>query len=168
MNHPHLAPNMPAIETYCLIIATAMLGAVSAMLSSGPPHELATMDYTAVMESVSSTVVIFDDFKLRGWCIAGACGGALVSIFVFTLPSPRELAFKLLASGISGMMFSPMFLRWLGWPVDVDSVLFASGSVSLCAWSVLQVAVPLFTKIFKKEVERRFKGVNGEDIQPKP
>lgn len=162
---PH--PEMPEIETYLMIIATAIVGAMSAIIASTSP-EIA-IAATAGMEAMSNgTVVIFEDFKLRGWCIAGACGGALVSILVFPLPKPRALAFKLVASGISGMMFSPMIIRWSGLQVDVDTVVFVSGIVALLSWGCIQIAVPVATKIFGKEIERRFKGVNGEDIQPKP
>lgn len=177
---PHTR-NMFTTE-YILIIATATIGTLAAFLSSIYPYpSVAMMDYsTAALQSVGNTVVIFDDSKLRGWCIAGSCGGAILSIFLFPLPNPKELAFKLLASGISGMMFSPMFLRWIGWQVDVDTVLFTSGGVALFSWGVLQILVPLVTKFvppifawfakkfFGIEPDRTYKGVNGEDIQPKP
>lgn len=97
---------------------------------------------------------IWDTNQLRMFCLIGAIGGAFVSILSFPVPvkdeggaSPaRRMAAKFISSGISGMAFTPVIIKWFGWSMNVDVVLAASAAVALCAVGVLHQLVPLVTR----------------------
>jgi hypothetical protein len=78
---------------------------------------------------------IYDNSTLRLVCLAGSIGGAMVSLIIFPprTPSIRLLAFKFIASGLCGALFTPLVFRYLDWPIAADTVLPVSGGVSLFA-----------------------------------
>lgn len=108
----------------------------------------------AVAPEVAHAVNVIDDQKLRLICVAGSLGGAVLSVGVFPPRHIRDMAFKLMCSGISGVLFSPVLLRWLGWSVDTDVVLATSGAVALLSWASLQVGVPKIVGILTGRIDK--------------
>lgn len=98
-----------------------------------------------------SSPAIWDKTQFRLFCLLGSIGGAFLAIALFP---PREavgnytrrIAIKFAASGISGLLFTPIIIRWQGWPVDVDVVLAVSGCVALTSVSIISALVPIFVK----------------------
>lgn len=94
---------------------------------------------------------IWDKSQFRIFCLLGAIGGAFLAIALFP---PRErvgnysrrLAIKFVSSGVAGLLFTPIVIRWQGWPVDVDIVLAVSGVVALMSVSLISALVPVFVK----------------------
>ena len=94
---------------------------------------------------------IWDKSQFRIFCLLGSIGGAFLAIALFP---PREsvgnysrrIAIKFVSSGIAGLLFTPIVIRWQGWPADVDTVLAVSGTVALMSVSVISALVPVFVK----------------------
>jgi uncharacterized membrane protein len=94
---------------------------------------------------------IWDKSQFRIFCLLGAIGGAFLAIALFP---PREqlgnysrrLALKFVSSGIAGLLFTPIIIRWQKWPIDVDTVLAVSGIVALVSVSIISALVPIFVK----------------------
>ena len=97
---------------------------------------------------------IMSDSTLRMWCICGSLAGAAVSLALFQMKTLQEMASKVVCCSLSGIMFTPIIMHWTNANLQLDYVLAYSGAVSLCSWTVLQVAVPMggdwFTKWFAK------------------
>jgi hypothetical protein len=134
---------MPACETAVAVIIAASIGALTAITAAVIPGVDAQQAMTSIM----------DDQRLRLICVAGSLGGAVLSVGLFSAASVRGLCLKLSCSSISGVIFAPMALRWLGWAADTDAVLCTSGLVALTSWSVLQTAVPALTRLAGKKID---------------
>lgn len=125
------------------VIIGAAVAALSSLWAAVLPDPIWAQ---VLMGSGGTGGSLFDDERLRLVCLSGSIGGAIVSVGLFRPRNTQELAWKLTCSGLSGMMFSPMIMRYIGWPLEADHVLAASGSVALLSWGVLQMAVPLMTR----------------------
>lgn len=134
---------MPACEAAASILLAAVLGAAAAITAAVMP----AVDTQQAMTS------IMDDSRLRLICVAGSLGGAVLSVGLFNARTVRDLSIKLSCSSISGVIFAPMVLRWLGWAADTDAVLCISGVTALMSWSVLLAAVPALTRLAGKKIE---------------
>jgi hypothetical protein len=132
--------NHESIATVVIATLAAMLSAVSAALMP------TVVEVTGTVHEALQSVNVMDDARLRLVCICGSLGGALLSVLLFPLPRTKPLIAKLFASGLAGMMFSPMIVRWDGLTLDTDTMLFVSGMVALLSYSMLQMAVPLLNK----------------------
>ena len=115
------------------------LASVSACLAAALP-DLANL--------TGNESAILNDTQMRFACIAGALGGAVLSVLIFPpkLATHRTIAAKFFASGVSGFIFAPMTLRWLHLPRDFDTVLGCAAIVALTAIGVLRIAVPLWER----------------------
>lgn len=98
-----------------------------------------------------SSPAIWDKSQLRLWCLLGSLGGAFLAVAL--IPSrehtgnyARRLALKFAASGISGLIFTPIVIRWCGWPVDSDVVLAVSATVAMLAVGTLSALYPYWLK----------------------
>lgn len=126
-------------------------------LLSGP-IEIMLSAFTAMLAAAGgiddlASPAIWDKSQLRIFCILGSLAGAFLSIALFPPKDggtnmQRKLAIKFLASGICGVLFTPMFIRWMGLKVDVDSVLCISGIVAISGVSIVSSIMPA--------IERRF------------
>jgi hypothetical protein len=134
---------MPACESAAAVILAAALGALTALTAAVIPGVDAQQAMTSIM----------DDQRLRLICVAGSLGGAVLSVGLFNTRTVRDLSIKLSCSSISGVIFAPMALRWLGWAADTDAVLCTSGITALMSWSVLQTAVPALTRLAGKKID---------------
>src|SRR5688572_27365900 len=110
-----------SLATIVLATVTAMLSALTAALSE--------VSETAQEVIEAMNINVMDDARLRLVCIAGSLGGALLSVLLFPLPRTKPLIAKLFASGLAGLMFSPLLVRWAGLTRDTDTMLFVSGMV---------------------------------------
>jgi hypothetical protein len=135
----------PIQEADCkTILLTACAGAAASLMAAIIP------------EGMAHSLNIIDDSKLRLICISGSLGGAILSVGIFPPPASsgvRGLALKISCSSISGVLFSPMVMRWMNFPIQTDEVLAIAGAVALVSWSTLQMAVPLFTKIIGRKAQ---------------
>ena len=147
LNHPEYCEERIRSELATIIYA-AIIGALSSLLAAVAPN--------VGPESTNAILSIIDDSKLRLICVAGSLGGAILSVGFF--PPERNgnvirgVALKLSCSSISGVMFTPAIMRWFNIEFQTDIVLACSGTVSLLSWSVLQMAVPLITRIIRGRI----------------
>lgn len=134
------------------IIAAALASIFSCLAAALP-------DLSAISDGT-----ILNDTQMRFACLAGALGGAVLSVLIFPpkLVTRNTIASKFVASGISGVIFSPMALRWLHLPRDFDTVLGCSAVVSLIAIGVLRISVPAWERIAGKQL-----GPKGDEEPPK-
>jgi hypothetical protein len=133
---------MPAAESAISLVIAAAVG----MFAAAAAAVLPTPDPAAA-------VSVMDDARLRLICVAGSLGGAVLSVALFKLGNVRDMAVKLASSSISGILFAPMALRWLGWTRDLDAVLAVSGMTALLSWTVLQMAVPALARAAAKRLD---------------
>lgn len=107
----------------------------------------------ATVESATSAALL-DDTHLRLICITGSLGGAVLSVLLFPQPktTSRTMAMKLLTSGLSGILFAPKLLTYMGWMRDTDTVLAISAIVSLLSIGVLRIAIPTYTKLIGQKL----------------
>lgn len=134
---------MPACEAAVTIVIAAALAAVAALTAAIMP----AVDTQQAMTS------IMDHQRLRLICVAGSICGGVLSVGLFNAKTLRDLGIKFSCSTISGVIFAPMALRWLGWAADTDAVLFISGVTSLMSWSVLIAAVPALTRLAGRKID---------------
>lgn len=94
---------------------------------------------------------ILDKGQMRLWCIIGSVMGAFLAIAI--LPSResqgnyhRRLALKFASSMILGAGVAPILIRWRGYPVDSDVLIFVSMTVALLAVGTISAAYPLWIK----------------------
>lgn len=106
-----------------------------------------------------SNVAIWDKSQLRLWCLLGSLGGAFLTVAI--LPShehtgnyARRLALKFASSSIAGLIFTPIVIRWRGWPVDSDVVLAVSAFVALISVSTISALYPVWLKWVTNRVRR--------------
>lgn len=134
---------MPLASTPAVsIIIAAGIGIISAAAAALLPDP-----------STASALSIVDDNRLRLICVAGSLGGAVMSIMLFSVNSPRELAAKLTTAALAGIMFSPMLLRYLRWADRTDAILAVSAAVALLSWTILQSIVPMAAAMLKRKAE---------------
>jgi hypothetical protein len=153
--------NSEANPVYVILASVAaMLSALGAALM--PAMEEVSVQARELLQELNLSVM--DDERLRLVCLGGSIGGALLSVLLFPLPKTKPLIAKLFASGIAGMMFTPMVVRWMGLQRDTDTMLFASGVVALLGYSVLQMAVPLADRVAGKWLGSRF-DISGYDVK---
>lgn len=131
-------PDMALAESATCIVYAATVAFASLLLAAEPP------------------VVIMDDGKLRLICLAGAIGGALLSVIMFP-PSRnvRGLAAKFTGSGIAGVMFAPWCVQYANIGNNTDAVLAVSGLVGLAAWTTLQILVPKLSNLAATKITGR-------------
>jgi hypothetical protein len=155
-------PTSTAFVIVCsAVMALASLGAAmmpekqsSAILASAPA-EATTI--------VNINTSVMDDNRLRLVCVAGAIAGALLSWSITKKEDHRISVRKILASSISGIIFTPWIMRWQGWELSTDGLLACSGGVALMSWGILKILVPLATGIFETWFATKFKLPTGDD-----
>lgn len=137
---------MPTRLQFLNDVFTIAAGAVASMfacIAAALPNLAAATDGT-----------ILTDTQMRFACIAGALGGAILSVLIFPprKATHRNVAAKFFASGVSGVIFAPMVVRWANLPRDFDSVIATSAIVALTAIGVLRLAVPAIERIAGKKL----------------
>lgn len=125
---------------------------------------------TAGIDDLTS-VAIWDKSQLRLWCMLGSIGGAFLAVAV--LPShentgnyTRRIAMKFASSGIAGLIFTPIVIRWRGWPVDSDVVLAVSATVALLAVGTISMLYPIWVKWILGKAAALSKEEQKENIEP--
>lgn len=129
---------MPIAESSASILIAACVGMLSSLLAAVIPDPAAA----------AAGIVIMDDTRLRLICIAGSLGGAVVSVMLFSVTTHKELARKLTVSSLSGVIFSPVIMRYIAVPASTDYVLVISAVTALLSWSALQTVVPMAIERF--------------------
>lgn len=139
----------PEHHTPTAVVIAAVMAAFSSLAAALMP---AVQEVSAQAQEVirALNVNVMDDARLRLVCLAGSLGGGLLSIMIFPLPTTKALVGKLFASGIAGMMFSPMVMRWSSLPLDTDMLLFVSCVVALLSYTLLQGIVPMANRFIEK------------------
>lgn len=151
------------VSALILILLMAQATTAAAMLLEAVPGEQVVLADKDGEEKREEVVVIIGDNYLRAWCIVGSVFGSILSVALFP-PSEksqtvavRRISVNCLISMISGVMFSPVLVRFYDLPRDGDWVLFTSGVVSLSSVSVLQLTVPLIPLMAKGKFKALFK-----------
>lgn len=163
-NTPKPDPAMNDEASPIAIILSAFVAAASALWAALMPA--VTEVSKAAQEVIKAMDVnVMDDARLRLVCLAGSIGGALVSVLLFQLPKIKALVAKLVVSGLSGMMFTPILVRHLGLTLDTDTLIASSGLVALLSYSVLQAIVPVLQKAAEKWLGMKV-GAPDDKTQP--
>ncbi len=160
-SHPRHKPKnttttMPVMTSTISVVLWAAFSGLAAIIAAIIPDTGHTIVSQMGPETVSTTTTvttnILDDSKLRLICLAGAVGGAILSVALFHKEgsSAKTLARKLTASSIAGVIMAPMVLRWSGLGFGTDAMLFVSGAVALLSWGVLMSAVPMAVAYINK------------------
>jgi hypothetical protein len=154
----------PHENSLIAVVASSLVAMLAAALSAVQPI---VSDAAVTVQEVARALTVMDDDRMRMVCLAGSIGGALLSILLFMgdAPKARPMIAKLFASGIAGMIFSPMAIKWANLSVDTDTLLFVSGVVALMSYSVLQKAVPLFNKLGEKWLVSRTMDTSPYDVE---
>lgn len=73
---------------------------------------------------------------LLWYCIGGAILGAIGAAAIPTAeePSWKQLAWRIFGCAAFGGSVSPWLIRYMGWPVDAETVLGVSATVGALAW----------------------------------
>jgi hypothetical protein len=111
----------------------------------------------AAVDMAAATVVmhgggIWDQSTFRMCCLIGSTGGAILSVLIWPDTSGtdkqtvRALATKVISSAIAGWCFTPLVMRWLGWTIDVDTVVGASCTTAFASVATLQMIAALWVK----------------------
>lgn len=124
---------MPIAESSASLLIAACVGMLTSLLAATIPDPA----------TAATGIVIMDDTRLRLICMAGSLGGAVMSVMLFTVTTHKELARKLTLSSLSGLIFSPVIMRYLAVPVSTDYVLVVSAVTALLSWTSLQTVVPM-------------------------
>lgn len=118
-----------------------------------------------------ASVAIWDKSQLRLWCLLGSLGGAFLAVAV--LPSheltgnyARRLALKFVSSGLAGLIFTPIVIRWRGWPVDSDVVLATSAAVALLAVGTISAVYPAWLRFIASKVKKAAEEKNNLETDP--
>lgn len=103
----------------------------------------------SVLDGIRNSQTIWDKEQFRMYCLLGAIGGAFLSVGIAAMKSTgmhqvRTVALKFVSSGIAGLLFTPIAIRWLELPVDVDVVLGTAGAVAFISVTVLHDITPVF------------------------
>lgn len=146
-------------EMTFLLMTSALAAIASALLLAMPIHaepSLASLppgDDAVNTMVVETTMNVIENWRLRLYCIIGALGGAWLSVGMFPPPKNgiRPFALKFSCSCIAAIMFSPALMHKIGVILDPDYVLAVSGLFGLVSWAMIQIAVPLFLRIFTKK-----------------
>lgn len=127
----------------------------------------AEMVAALALTQTNPETVVWSTTELKLYCFMGSLGGAILKLALLSINDldhstnkmvVSRMAWEFLAAGICGLVFSPVALRAvnhsIGWPLDVDLVLAASGLVS---FGGLWLAVPALNK-FIDWVEKKKAG----------
>lgn len=115
-----------------------------------------------VVNQPQDVVVIVGDNWLRAYCIVGAVLGSILAIAIYPPKEVSQFQFKtairkaaanLTVSLISGIMFTPVIIRYFELPRDGDWVLFSAGTVSLLSVSVLSALLPILATAAKNRAK---------------
>lgn len=128
---------MPLAESSIPLVIAAVVCMLSTLLAAIVPDADAAQ---------AGGIVIMDDSRLRLICIAGSLGGAVVSVMLFTVTSHKELARKMTVSCISGIVFSPVIMRYVSLDPTTDYVLLCSAVTAMLSWTLLQTVIPMVTQ----------------------
>lgn len=135
---------MPIAESSASLLVATCLGALASLLAAVMPDPAAV-----------AGIVIMDDSRLRLICIAGSLGGSVLSVVLFKVVTHQELARKLAGSSLSGVIFSPIIVRYLGVAVSTDFVLVISAVTALLSWTILPTVVPLVSDLIVGKFRRK-------------
>lgn len=139
---------MSRFEPLLAVIVTAATSTVSAFSAILATTLGVIPEISQTLNDPTSTVIL-DDGKMRIVCVIGAVCGSLLSALILTPPKANGVVFarKVVASQISGVVFTPILFHWCKWIPTVDTLIAVSAVVSMLSVGVIRVAVPVWTKI---------------------
>lgn len=145
--------------------ASLVVGAVAAASLAA----LTLLAETSVPEGaviVSPEVIeILAHKTLRLYCLLGALGGGMVGVLIMGQAGAREMAGKWTVGVLSGIMFTPWLVKMTGAAPLPDTIVAASGVVSLLSWGCLHKLIPVLERL----VVGRAKRILGDnEPTPKP
>jgi hypothetical protein len=133
--------------------------------SSAAAFQEQLIERPASIQTAEQTAVLFENVVLRSACAVGAVLGALLSILLFpctTDYATREMAAKFLASMVSGVLFTPIVIRWGGIAMDLDHVVAVAGGVSFLSVTVLHKSLPMIESTVGAWFQRVFERLFGK------
>lgn len=76
-------------------------------------------------------------YALHWYCLAGAIMGAIAMSMVPTKEEPtwRQLAGRIIASATFGVALGPWLIRYMGWPIDAETVMGSAAAVGAVSWT---------------------------------
>ncbi len=133
-------------------IACEMLIALAALIGWG------VNGIPVVMLAAETSPTLWTTSEFRVFCLMGSLAGAFLKIVVWpagpeTQITSRRMAAEFLASAICGATATPMVFHYLGWRLNVDSVLAVSAATAFVGVATLSTASELYTRFIKKRGE---------------
>lgn len=151
---------MPVIESTGILagVLTTVFAAALALVTPEVVSDPGTVVIT------SEVLEILAHKTLRLYCLIGAVMGGLICIAITGGGTVREMAWKWLTGVCSGIVFTPLIIRWAGIHPGIDYIVGASAIVAILAWTSLHKLVP----IVDRWLLRRVRKLVGDNSDPSP
>jgi hypothetical protein len=107
-------------------------------------------------KTVTVSINIMDEGKLRLVCLLAAMGGAVIGVVTFGYKTAKDLGLKLVGSSLIGMVFTPGLMRYFGIVPDIDLVLFWAPCVAIFGAAILKGVFPAVVFTTKSALARTF------------
>jgi hypothetical protein len=112
---------------------------------------------------------IYDNDRLRVICIIGALGGAVLNLGLYPSKEPgiRPMVWKVTGSAVSGVVFTPVAIHWLGITPNIDNLLAVSFVMAIVSVGLLRKAIPVWMWVLGNKLGLDGNGgANGSDAPP--
>lgn len=126
------------------------------------------LSHTDVVVVTPEALEILSHKTLRLYCLLGALGGGVIGVGLTTTGPPREMAWKWTVGVVSGVLFTPVIIRYFGWHPGVDTLVATAGVVALTAWTALHNILPIIHRVLVKRVRRIVGDTSDPSITPRP
>jgi hypothetical protein len=93
-----------------------------------------------VMYLAASLPGVYGDTALILSLLGGAFCGAALGLWLHPPVDKKDAVVRGVGAVISATVFTPLLLRWKGWPLEVDIVVAASTGVAMLSWFGVVVA----------------------------
>ena len=131
---------------------TAAIASIAAALADGPL-------------SAFQGPAILDDERARLICLAGALGGGLLNLGLGMKegdkpPGIRVMVWKIFGSTVTGVVFTPFAVKWLGLTPNTDMLLGVSFLMAIVGVGLLRTLLPLYQRYVAAKL-----GIEPQDVQ---
>lgn len=119
---------------------------------------------TIAMNVSDAGPVVWSQMDLRACCTVGSMLGAFLAIAMLKdARDTRRLATHFFASAASGVLFTPIVLRYLGWDLSPDNVTAISGATALMAVGTIHIVMENWKSLLTGLVKQFTNGSSKRD-----
>lgn len=150
---------MASVSFLSLVTVAAIMELVPAAILIAQDTAQKTAEVLQVISEGAATG-IFTNTTLRACCIIGSFLGGLLAVTLGPSAEDtqtkmlRRMGLKFTASAISGIVFTPLVLRWIKMTPDVDTTLCISASVAFLSVMTLALFIPWYENQVKGYLDR--------------